>query len=349
MSEPILSISINETREIQKPSRHTVYIINLRGPVRSWSVPHRYNDFCELHKDLSAIQIPLGELPPKSLALFNSNVIEERKSQLAIYLNKILNSVDPTLRRSQAWLNFLNVRDSSATINTVDSKQWIQNYDSLLSFISQIRVCLVKRERLALTGDIAASQSNKLQARKGIKEATATLSELESTLTNCSDLAISERNRRIDMLRNIQNDLAMLSELAESITITKQSDTSNQNQTNQINTFSRDRDLLFSSNSQTSTLPTRSNRKFGVAQETEITRTLDDRGLLQLQNQQMAQQDQVVNSLAEIVRRQKQISLTISDELDSQNALLEQIDDSVNRVGTHLKVADKKLNRIAKG
>ncbi|KAI9192937.1 uncharacterized protein BJ171DRAFT_35436 [Polychytrium aggregatum] len=97
------------------------------------------------------------------------------------------------------------------------------------------------------------------------------------------------------------------------------------------------------------TTPPRSTRRFGQPKETEQTRALDQQGLLQLQKQTMNQQDQSVDMLSSILQRQKQIGLAISDELDTQNSLLEDLDENVDRVGRNLKKADKRLANVRKG
>lgn len=92
-----------------------------------------------------------------------------------------------------------------------------------------------------------------------------------------------------------------------------------------------------------------STRKFGRSNggpESEKTRMMDNQDLLMLQKTEMETQDKVVESLAKVVQRQKEISLVISKELDEQNALLEQVQDQVEKVETGLNIAQKKTRRI---
>jgi hypothetical protein len=57
-------------------------------------------------------------------------------------------------------------------------------------------------------------------------------------------------------------------------------------------------------------------------------------------------QDKVVESIASTVKRQKEIAMTISDELDIQTKMLEDLDEAVDNVEIRLKNADKKIQRL---
>ena len=89
-----------------------------------------------------------------------------------------------------------------------------------------------------------------------------------------------------------------------------------------------------------------SQRKFGVVQETVETRPLDEEGLLLLQQQKLQLQDKVVESISSTVKRQKEIAMTISDEIDIQNKMLQDLDEAVDNVEIRLKNADKKIQRL---
>ena len=93
----------------------------------------------------------------------------------------------------------------------------------------------------------------------------------------------------------------------------------------------------------------RSSRKFGLGQETDVTRALDDQGLLSLQKSTLGQQEEMINSLSSVVSRQKEIGLAINQELTAQNRLLEDVDEGMERIGTNMGSANKRLSRIHKG
>ncbi|TPX63172.1 hypothetical protein SpCBS45565_g06813 [Spizellomyces sp. 'palustris'] len=88
--------------------------------------------------------------------------------------------------------------------------------------------------------------------------------------------------------------------------------------------------------------PSSSTRKFGNTNASPPS-------LLENQRVIMQQQDETLGSLSDIIKRQQQIGLTIGQELDLQNGLLEEVDESVNRVQGRLKGVSKKLDRVLKG
>ncbi|KAJ3315581.1 hypothetical protein HDV04_001995 [Boothiomyces sp. JEL0838] len=335
MQEPISSIEIQETRELLKPKKHTAYIISIRGPVKSWTVTKRYSEFDELHKKLLDIQTPPCELPKKTLMNFTNEVIKERQEGLAVYLQTLLYSKDPVWRRSKPWQDFMGLPETTIvdpinllTVNQIDPAKWLQEYESLISFISEIKTFLLNKERFVKGGDTSAAQASKIQAMKGLRQVDEIVGKLEASLkepATKNSLSAGEINRRFDLLNNVKATAKQI-----------QSDFSSAPSTTV-------------EYSQPSMQSPRSTRKFGVAQETERTRNLNNQELLQLQTQEMKMQDNQLDSLVQIVRRQKEIGQTISNELDAQNVILEQVDDGVSRVETTLKTADKKLNRILRG
>lgn len=81
--------------------------------------------------------------------------------------------------------------------------------------------------------------------------------------------------------------------------------------------------------------------------ETDKTRELDNGGVLQLQKQMMQDQDQDVDELAKIVRRQKEMGLAIHSELELQNEMLQRVDEDVDRVTGKIGVAKKRTAKIS--
>lgn len=87
-------------------------------------------------------------------------------------------------------------------------------------------------------------------------------------------------------------------------------------------------------------------RQKQLAKETEVTRGLDNEGLLVHQQQMMDDQDQQVQQFGSILARQKQLGISIGHELETQNQILDELDGDVDRTQTKLKFANKKLNKI---
>lgn len=80
--------------------------------------------------------------------------------------------------------------------------------------------------------------------------------------------------------------------------------------------------------------------------ETERTRELDNAGVVLLQRQQMAEQDQDVEELTKIVRRQKEMGMAIQREVEEQTEMLDEFSHNVDRVGAKVDVAKKKVRKL---
>ncbi|KAG0210889.1 hypothetical protein BGX33_004619 [Mortierella sp. NVP41] len=83
-----------------------------------------------------------------------------------------------------------------------------------------------------------------------------------------------------------------------------------------------------------------------LTQETSQTRGLDNEGLLLLQQEQMKQQDDHIETFTAILQRQKHIGLAIGQELDNQIQLLDELDRDVDRTTLKLGLVNKKIGKI---
>ena len=88
-------------------------------------------------------------------------------------------------------------------------------------------------------------------------------------------------------------------------------------------------------------------RVLGKPLETEQTRNLDNQGLVQLQKEEMTVQDEQLEQLMSVLKRQGQIGQAIGDELDYQNKLLEDLDADVDRTRAKLKKTGKTLVKVS--
>jgi regulator of vacuolar morphogenesis len=93
---------------------------------------------------------------------------------------------------------------------------------------------------------------------------------------------------------------------------------------------------------------TRTGRVIGgpPAKETGRTRELDNTGVLQLQEQIMRDQDMDVEELGKVVRRMREMGVAINEELIEQTALLDVVDQDVDRVEGKVNIAKRRLKRI---
>lgn len=82
--------------------------------------------------------------------------------------------------------------------------------------------------------------------------------------------------------------------------------------------------------------------------ETEATAPLDNRGLLQLQNQVMQQQDQELENMEKTIISTKHIALAVGEEVDLHTRLLEEVDDEAGATYTKLRAAHKRLRHVLK-
>ncbi len=88
-------------------------------------------------------------------------------------------------------------------------------------------------------------------------------------------------------------------------------------------------------------------RVFGKKpEETEETRPLDDRGLLQLQQQKMNGQDQQLTELSKILQRQRGMGEEIHREIGEQTSMLEEIEHGVDKVGGKMARAKRDMNKL---
>ncbi|KAF8055598.1 SYP52 [Scenedesmus sp. PABB004] len=82
------------------------------------------------------------------------------------------------------------------------------------------------------------------------------------------------------------------------------------------------------------------------ARETEATAELDGRGLVQLQQAVMAQQDQELEQMERTVISTKHIALTIGEEVDLHTRLLTELDEDVDVTHTRLRAATKRVRHV---
>ena len=83
-----------------------------------------------------------------------------------------------------------------------------------------------------------------------------------------------------------------------------------------------------------------------LGKETAETRELDNQGVVQLQQQKMAEQDLDVDELRKIVQRQRELGVAINQELEVQNEMLTMVDEDVDRVQGKINIAKRRIGKI---
>ncbi|KAI8853178.1 Phox homologous domain-containing protein [Chytridium lagenaria] len=328
---------------------------------------------------------PPYPLPPKTIiSLFGFTTssdptkIEERRRGLEQFLMAVLESRDDRWRKSKEWADFLGIPDTarrslsegmlgmsnSNSSSSLDggpspTEAWMDEYRRLQSLCREVRAIAATRDRSAVSGDTVAAQSAIIQAKKAVASLQSSITNLQEQLKELDrnlerekakptngriSITKGEIERRNDLLLNLQNEHERLIKLfSHSLSSTDLGSSSS------INGTPGSRASSNTITSGTASISSRSGRKFGniVAKETEVTRSLDNQGLLVLQKTTMNEQDEALEVLSKIVKRQQQIGLAIGQELDLQNQLLEDLDEGVTKVSDNLKISSKKLDYVA--
>ncbi|KAG1755220.1 PX domain-containing protein [Suillus paluster] len=357
----IQAVYVRGHEERSDPKPHIVYRIEIQAHVRSWQMWRRYSEFVELHTELtkSTGSSPPAPLPPKNaLAIFrgpfrdSTSMIEERQAGLETYLRAIISAKDDKWRECYALRDFLGVpvgrlgtMPEGSTSKQFSSSSWLDEHLGLQAKIRDIRADINKRDALSDRGDVSASHTANVQAKKKLAEALSRVRTLTQGLQELGMAAMAEGElqRRTDMVARLQDDCEKLGKM---VTVTRQptrptAAPSSQGFTNVTIVPESDRAALLSSSKPIT-------RVFGAKkpQETEMTRPLDDQGLVQLQKTQMEQQESQLAALTPILQRQRHLGEAISAELAVHNELLDELNNDVDRVGGKLISTKKQLNRL---
>lgn len=81
----------------------------------------------------------------------------------------------------------------------------------------------------------------------------------------------------------------------------------------------------------------------------DATDELDNHQVLQLHRRVMEEQDENLDRLSESIRNQRELSIQIGDELESQVLLLDDVDEGVERHTERFVGAKRRLGGVAKG
>lgn len=354
--EAIHAIRILGYEQRNKPKVHIVYHIQVQTSVRLWQIWRRYSEFVELDNELrrKTGSQPPTTLPSKHPFSFSKRspaILEERVSGLERYLREIVASKDARWREVREFNEFLQVplathgnpSYSSSQQFTVSS--WLEEYSNLNMLVRDVMADITKRNSLVDMGDASGSQTSNVSAKKKLVTLLDRLGLLAKGLEdlNKQGLAPGELQRRNDMVARLQDDCERLQKMLSATRNARRDGAITQTSFSQA-----DREALLSS-SQARPHTMNVSRVFGVKetpQETEQTRPLDNQGLLTFQKQQMEQQDDQVARLTTILQRQKQLGIAISQEIEEQNELLDDLSRGVDETSRKLTTAGKDLRRL---
>lgn len=384
---PPIEISIPTTSVNSPPDSKpfTQYNITLRLPLRSFVVQKRYSEFAALHDELvkTAGAAPPNPLPGKhwfKSTLSSPELTEDRRRALESYLRAIAESPDRRWRDTPAWRHFLNLPSTSGgggsaasssgvgvegrvpAINlhgpnaaaAADPTTWTDLHREMKGHLHEARLQLARRDAAndsgaghggpgGKQGSTAAVEAG-ASAKRALVRAGSLLAALEGGLRSMGEskrLGEGELRRRRDLLAAARAERDGLEKLSSSLASARG--------VREGVPSAGDKATLLSGAGESSSRARTGGRVLGAPlPETERTRELDNVGVVQLQRQQMQEQDQDVEELAKIIRRQKEMGLAIKGEVEEQNEMLDQMDRDVDRIEAKMKVANNKARKLGK-
>ncbi|KAH9238599.1 hypothetical protein K456DRAFT_1180426 [Colletotrichum gloeosporioides 23] len=345
---------------------YTLYNITLRLPLRSFVVQKRYSDFATLHQSLAE---QVGAPPPKPLpgkSWFKSTVsspdlTEQRRQGLEAYLRAIAESPDRRWRDTSAWRSFLNLPSTggggstsnsaasahglitSGRAGAADPTTWLDLHREMKSNLHEARLSLSRRDAAAENNNSTAAAEAGAAAKRALVKAGTLIGNLTAGLRTMQEkgaLGDGELRRRRDLLSSARVDREGLERLSNSMS-------QNGRAAREGWASLGDKAALLGGAAGSSSGARTGGRVLGAPlPETERTRELDNDGVVLLQRQMMSEQDEQVNTLAAIVRRQKEMGLQINDEVEAQTKMLDRVNEDADRVGGKIKVANRRIGKF---
>ncbi|KAI3320487.1 Phox-like protein [Xylariaceae sp. AK1471] len=356
----IPTTSLHTPTDKSKP--YTLYNITLRLPLRTYVVQKRYSEFATLHHALSAHvgAPPPAPLPAKSWfksTLNSPELTEDRRRGLEAYLRVIAESPDRRWRDTPAWRTFLSlpglnsasnsaasVRGSYGILNkdaanaaaAQDPGTWLDIHGEMKRDFQEARRCLARRD--AATENSVALEAGSA-AKKALVKGGGLLTHLRDGLKTMEDakrLGEGEIRRRKDLLAAARVDREGLEKLSSTIPATAKASQRG----------------IPSASDKAALIGTAASKGRGRVlgaplPETEYTRELDNQGVAQLQRQMMQDQDQDVESLTKIIRRQREMAEAIHREVEEQTEMLDHVNGQADVLAGKVGVAKNRVKKIS--
>ena len=363
MASP-LDVTIPRTAIVSGPKPYTVYEISLRLPLQSFVLKKRYSEFVEFHDTVISQtgSVPPVPLPPKhyfARTTNNENLTETRREGLEAYLQAINNGPESKWRAAPIWRAFLNLPSNLLSISSKksvlgnrgdgsidggasDPAIWLDLNRELKTVLHEARLNVTARDR---SDNIGMSHEKAVEAKKALVRAGIIINNLERGLKTgqqewgADKLGDGEVRRRRDLIGVGKKEKDDLEKLLTSIAKKKE-----------LDQLVEDKRALVESHGDTGhngTVSERSVKKGRVlGKETSRTRELDNKGILQLQQQTMDDQDEDVETLAATVRRQKELAIQINEEIEDQNNIMDIVNEDAARLDGKIGVAKKRIGKI---
>ncbi|ODA76874.1 hypothetical protein RJ55_07390 [Drechmeria coniospora] len=338
----------------------TLYNITLRLPLRSYVVQKRYSDFSQLHGTLVEL---VGAPPPAPLpakhwlksTVNSAELTRHRQTSLETYLRTIAETPDRRWRDTAAWRAFLGLPSASANnsaasaagmavnaaAGAADPGTWLDMHRELKQCLHEARQCLSRRDGASHAGDGTAAAEAGASAKRALVKAGNVIAALADGLRKVQEskrLGDGELRRRRDLVSSARMERNGLEKLASDMASPPSSDADRRGQGS-------------SCAAEKTGPPARGCKPGGRVlgappAETDETRELDNQGILMLQRREMEAQDEQVEQLAAIIRRQKEMGLKINEEVEAHGEMLDRLDQDVTRVDGKLRVANDRVKRM---
>ena len=268
-----------------------------------------------------------------------------------------------TIIPSQTTSAFLRTLTPSLTTSPED---WLQTYNSLLSHQITLKRILHQKSQHLVKGETKESHSLIFQGQKVLSQIKELLESLNTSLRDSEFfLGSGEFSRRKQLLNSISCQLPIQSQALMSLQVPSESPYSSRRPSS---LFQSKGSTFNSSNlegsdgsgnggrgggeTHSSTINV-SQRSFRgppfqpTGKETEESISNSNSQLLTLQTQTLTSQDSELNSLSDMIRKQKELGLAIGNEIELQNSLLGESEDHMTGVGNRMKAAGSRLNYVA--
>ncbi|KAF4580947.1 Vacuolar morphogenesis protein 7 like protein [Ophiocordyceps camponoti-floridani] len=336
----------------------TLYNITLRLPLRSYVVQKRYSEFVRLHGSLVE---QVGSPPPEPLpakhwlksTVRSADLARQRQLGLEKYLRSIAESPDRRWRDTSVWRAFLNLPSTSSTSNSTasaagrvgnaaagaaDPGTWLDIHKELKQSLLEARQCLSRRDGCADGGQGTAAVEAGAAAKRALVRAASLVAHLSDGLRmmhEANRLGEGELRRRRDLVSTARMERDALEKLSNSMPSGSGSGSGGGGPASAAEKSHLLRGGRPAGRVLGAPLP-----------ETDKTRELDNQGVLVLQKQEMEAQDEQVDQLAAIIRRQKDMGLRIHDEVEAQSEMLERMDQDASRVMGKVQVANNRIKKM---
>ncbi|KAK7205849.1 hypothetical protein BZA70DRAFT_289033 [Myxozyma melibiosi] len=380
MSDVEISIRSYSTNPTPKP--HTVYHIQVRLPLRSYTIMKRYSEFVTLANQLEhavgddiPFKLPKKHLFNKSIA--NLDIVEERREGLEQFLKEIQKSSDSRWRLTDEWREFMSLPgaggkaggaggggssllssgSSNASLimpsgrNVGDPVVWMDTLHEVKSLLHDARVCISDRDQMSATEARTAAS----EAQKCLVQSSSKIVMLERGLKELANsVGQGELRRRSDMLNLVRKEREGIESLASTASRNQaaadaaaSSSRADASSTADDPDLDADRNaLLTGGKTVLGTVTSSARRVLGPLAETAETRQLDNRGLLSLQTQKMQEQEDSLEEFSKILSRQRQLGIEINDELELQSEMIGMLEDDVDNSDGKLRRAERALRKV---